>query len=340
MGETTPLPWDFEAVLKTVSGRGDPAPMRSVLLQEADRYNQLLSKIHRTLSDLQLGIKGLVVITSELEEVMVSIGNGLVPTVWGFWCVYHRTRMVRLECLFCSLPLRACLSFVHAHSSFSYPSLKPLGPWLTGVGDRVGFMNKWMNGTMPVVFWLPAFTVRPPPPHTYTYTMAYGAFAHPLPTLLLLLRLQQYPTGFTTALLQTSARKNGLAIDSLDWDFPVLDEVDAHETISASGEGPAEGAYMSGMFLEGACWDSKNHCLSDPAPMELTSPMPIVHFLPKETSRRKKKDMYACPLYLYPRRTGSRERPSYMLSLDLSTGERDTTYFIKRGTALLLSLST
>jgi dynein heavy chain len=120
----------------------------------------------------------------------------------------------------------------------------------------------------------------------------------------------------------------------------VLDEADAHETISASGEGPAEGAYMSGMFLEGACWDAKNHCLSDPAPMELTSPMPIVHFLPKETSRRKKKDMYACPLYLYPRRTGSRERPSYMLSLDLSTGERDDKYFIKRGTALLLSLST
>ena len=29
-----------------------------------------------------------------------------------------------------------------------------------------------------------------------------------------------------------------------------------------------------------------------------------------------------------------------MLSLDLSTGERDDKYFIKRGTALLLSLST
>jgi dynein heavy chain len=273
MGETAPLPWDFEAVVKTINARGDPAPLRSVLLQEVDRYNQLLVKMHHTISDLQLGIKGLVVITSELEEVMRSIGNGLVPTVWGF----------------------------------GFPSLKPLGPWLTDVGNRVAFMNKWMNGALPAVFWLPAFT---------------------------------YPTGFTTALLQTSARKNGLAIDSLDWDFPVFDEVDAHEKIAASGEGPTEGAYMSGMFLEGACWDRKNHCLGDPSPMELTSPMPIVHFLPKETSRRKKKDMYACPLYLYPLRTGSRERPSYMLSLDLSTGERSSNYFIKRGCALLLSLST
>jgi len=150
----------------------------------------------------------------------------------------------------------------------------------------------------------------------------------------------QYPTGFTTALLQTSARKNGLAIDSLDWDFPVMDEEGAADAIKGSGEGPVEGAYMSGMFLEGASWNAKKHCLDDPAPMELTSPMPIVHFLPKESTRRKKKDMYETPLYLYPRRTGSRERPSYMLSLDISVGERSSEYFVKRGTALLLSLST
>jgi hypothetical protein len=42
--------------------------------------------------------------------------------------------------------------------------------------------------------------------------------------------------------------------------------------------------------------------------MELTSPMPNEHILPKESTRRKKKDMYETPLYLYPRRTGSRRK--------------------------------
>jgi dynein heavy chain len=112
MSETTPLPWDFEGVLKIVGSRGDPAPMRSVLLQEAERYNLLLQKVHHTLSDLQLGIKGLVVITSELEQVMQSIGNGMVPTVWGFWCVQRLTATLSKRVLHA----RLCLPF----SPFSF----------------------------------------------------------------------------------------------------------------------------------------------------------------------------------------------------------------------------
>ena len=37
-----------------------------VLLQEVDRYNHLLLRIKRTLVDLQKGVKGLVVITTDL----------------------------------------------------------------------------------------------------------------------------------------------------------------------------------------------------------------------------------------------------------------------------------
>jgi dynein heavy chain len=36
------------------------------LLQEVDRYNHLLLRIKRTLVDLQKGVKGLVVITTDL----------------------------------------------------------------------------------------------------------------------------------------------------------------------------------------------------------------------------------------------------------------------------------
>ena len=53
----------------------------------------------------------------------------------------------------------------------------------------------------------------------------------------------------------------------------------------------------------------------------------------------KAKGMYACPLYLYPLRTGSRERPSWMLNLDLKTGDKEPGVWTKRGTALLLALA-
>jgi len=49
--------------------------------------------------------------------------------------------------------------------------------------------------------------------------------------------------------------------------------------------------------------------------------------------------VYQAPLYMYPVRTGTRERPSYMISVDLKSGNVDPEHWIKRGTALLLSLA-
>ena len=72
--------------------------------------------------------------------------------------------------------------------------------------------------------------------------------------------------------------------------------------------------------------------------MELIVAMPIIHFKPVESKKRKERGLYSCPLYLYPIRTGTRERPSYMISVDLKSGSAEPEHWIKRGTALLLSL--
>ena len=74
--------------------------------------------------------------------------------------------------------------------------------------------------------------------------------------------------------------------------------------------------------------------------MELIVPMPIVHFKPVEGKKKSSRGVYNCPMYLYPVRTGTRERPSYMGSVDLRAGVADADAWIMRGTALLLSLST
>jgi dynein heavy chain len=44
---------------------------------------------------------------------------------------------------------------------------------------------------------------------------------------------------------------------------------------------------------------------------------------------------------MYPLRTGTRERPSFMIAVDLKSGAgKSPDVWTKRGTALLLSLST
>ena len=163
-------------------------------------------------------------------------------------------------------------------------------------------LKGWIEKELPKVFWLAGFT---------------------------------YPTGFLTALLQTTARKNGIAIDTLTWEFPIINEKEEDVKVPAK-----EGAYISGLYLEGARWKSEGACLTEPLPMELTSPMPLVWFKPTDGKKKTGKNNYACPTYMYPVRTGSRERPSYVITVDLKCGSANAEFWTKRGVALLLSTAT
>mmetsp|Transcript_15509 Transcript_15509/g.50489 ORF Transcript_15509/g.50489 Transcript_15509/m.50489 type:complete len:200 (+) Transcript_15509:4520-5119(+) len=180
-----------------------------------------------------------------------------------------------------------------------YPSLKPLSSWMRDLVSRVDALQRWIDEALPRCFWLPGFT---------------------------------YPTGFLTALLQTSARKNGIAIDTLSWEFPVVNTSAPSITQHAK-----DGSYCHGLFLEGARWDLDNGCLTEPTPMELFCSMPVIHFKPVENKKKSSKGMYSCPLYMYPLRTGSRERPSFVISCDVKSGVQTSDYWTCRGTAMLLS---
>lgn len=50
--------------------------------------------------------------------------------------------------------------------------------------------------------------------------------------------------------------------------------------------------------------------------------------------------LYSCPCYYYPIRTGVQGWPAFVVAVDLKSGAENADYWIKRGTALLLSLST
>jgi|LauGreDrversion4_2_1035121.scaffolds.fasta_scaffold389204_2 dynein heavy chain len=59
--------------------RADDSPLTVVLIQEVQRYNILLDKLRTSLDQLDKGIKGFVVISPELEDMMGSLNQNVVP---------------------------------------------------------------------------------------------------------------------------------------------------------------------------------------------------------------------------------------------------------------------
>lgn len=58
--------------------KGRLPSLSTVLSQEIERFNKLLDIIHNSLNDLRKAIKGLVVMSAELEGVYVSFMNNMV----------------------------------------------------------------------------------------------------------------------------------------------------------------------------------------------------------------------------------------------------------------------
>lgn len=69
-------------------------------------------------------LKGLVVMSDELEKVANSLHDNQVPGMWA---------------------------------SKGHLSLKPLGSWISDLIDRITFLNNWIEKGTPDVFWLSGF---------------------------------------------------------------------------------------------------------------------------------------------------------------------------------------
>ncbi len=102
----------------------DTSPLKVVLLQELQRYNSLLSVVNKSLVSLSRGIKGLTLISPELEQVMDSLFYNQVPKQW----------------------------------LFAYQSLKNLSDWVVDLNNRYNFFVDWAYKQLPSVFWISAFT--------------------------------------------------------------------------------------------------------------------------------------------------------------------------------------
>jgi dynein heavy chain, axonemal len=98
--------------------------MNTVLVQEAQRYNRLIIKMHSSLISVQKALRGLVVLSAELEAMGNDMFDQKVPAEW---------------------------------TAKSYPSLKPLGPWTKDLFQRLSFMQTWLDTGTPGSFWISGF---------------------------------------------------------------------------------------------------------------------------------------------------------------------------------------
>ena len=105
---------------------GSVNPLGIFFSHEMAKFNKLLKKVRVMLSDLARALKGLVVMSAQLDAASFALLYQQVPEPWG-------------------------------ETGAGFPSLKPLGSWYKDMIARVGFMRGWLEGGPPNSYWVSGF---------------------------------------------------------------------------------------------------------------------------------------------------------------------------------------
>ncbi|XP_068888721.1 dynein axonemal heavy chain 9 isoform X1 [Aphelocoma coerulescens] len=237
-------------------------PYAVVALQECERMNVLTAEIRRSLLELELGLKGELTMTSDMENLQNSLFLDTVPESWV---------------------------------KRSYPSTASLGSWFANLLARINELEAWTRDfSLPSTLWL-------------------GGFFN--------------PQSILTAIMQTTARKNKWPLDKMTLQCDVTKK--SREDFASA---PREGAYVHGLFMEGARWDTQTGIITDARLKELTPAMPVVFIKAVPADKQDTRGMYPCPLYK------TRQRgPTYVWTFNLKTKENPSKWVLA-GVALLLQI--
>lgn len=177
----------------------------------------------------------------------------------------------------------------------AYPSLLGLQSWFADLMVRSKELEAWATDfTLPSSVWLAGFF---------------------------------NPQSFLTAIMQQTARKNEWPLDKMCLNVDVTKK----QKDEFTGP-PREGAYINGLFMEGARWDSVQGSIVASRLKELFPQMPVVYVKAVTQDKQETRNVYECPMY----KTRSRG-PTFVWTFRLKTKEKAAKWVLG-GVALLLQI--
>lgn len=100
------------------------------------------------------------------------------------------------------------------------------------------------------------------------------------------------PQSFLTAIMQSTARKNELPLDRMC----LVCEV-TKKNKEEMGLVPREGAFIHGLYMEGARWDVNLGTITESRLKELYPLMPVIHVKAVTQDKQEMRNLYECPVY-------------------------------------------
>mmetsp|Transcript_31209 Transcript_31209/g.79123 ORF Transcript_31209/g.79123 Transcript_31209/m.79123 type:complete len:3875 (-) Transcript_31209:127-11751(-) len=167
----------------------------------------------------------------------------------------------------------------------AWRTLKTLPVWFADLLERIDQFTKWQESLkMPPSVWI-------------------SGTANPM--------------AFVTAVMQTTARAYQWPLDDVET-FTDITKMDWEDPTAQ----PEEGAYIHGLYIEGARWDRDLGELQDSILRDLAPQMPVVHLKAIPTKERRMTGYYDCPVYYVSQRGGGNPPGSYVFFGQLRTSDK------------------
>jgi dynein heavy chain len=149
----------------------------------------------------------------------------------------------------------------------AWPSKLSLGLWVKNFSDRLYQLEEWMNNPseIPKVTWISGLV---------------------------------NPTSFLTAICQVAAQKNQWELDKLVTFTRVTKMMTPDEIDGIS----RDGAYITGLSLQGASIDIASGQIQRSRPKEIFCKMPIIHVKAVTRDKANIGGIYSCPVYMTEQR--------------------------------------
>ena len=181
----------------------------------------------------------------------------------------------------------------------AWPSMRALTPWLLDFTLRLAQLEEWQNNPaeIPKVTWLSGMV---------------------------------NPQSFLTAICQVTAQANKWELDKLvTWTDPTkkmsVDEIDRKSL---------EGAYITGLYLQGARWDVSSQLLDRSKPKEMFFKMPVINVRALAADKADvSSGVYVCPTYKTEMRG-----PTFVFCAQLKT-KASSGKWVLAGVAMIMDVA-